>query len=191
MTRLRFQPARRLSAWPLRVLLGLLLLGGAAAQALAQDSAADEYDIRAAMLFNITRFVEWPASKLNAQHPQILVCIVGSDPIGPSFDHFLQSQGGGGKSVQVRHLSSFDSAGACHVLYVSLRERKDLKRSAPGLAKANVLLVSERPNAGSPDQTIGLPTVDEHIHIDVNLAAAQRAGLTISSKLLRLATVTR
>jgi len=38
---------------------------------------------------------------------------------------------------------------------------------------------------------IGLPSVDEHIHIDVNLGTAQRTGLTISSKLLRLATVTQ
>lgn len=175
----------------LRIVLGFLLLGIIVAHADAQNSVADEYDIRAAMLFNITRFVEWPTSKLNPQHPQMLVCIAGPDPIGPGLDHFLQSQKAGIKSISVRHLNSLESAEACHVLYVSLREQKDVKKFVPSLAKANVLLISEKTNAGSPDQVIGLPTLDEHVHIEVNLAAAQRAGITISSKLLRLATVTR
>ncbi len=192
MTRRRFQLSRTLGlgrSRALRLIAGIVLLATAFAHGRAQTDA-DEYDIRAAMLFNITRFVEWPASKVNAQHPQIVVCIAGSDPIGPSFDHFLESQNNG-KPIKVRHLNSIDSSDFCHVLYVSLHEQKNLKKLAPELAKNSVLVISERQNANSPDQTIGLPTIDEHVHIEVNLGAAKRAGITISSKLLRLATVTR
>jgi hypothetical protein len=57
--------------------------------------------------------------------------------------------------------------------------------------KNNVLILSERSNATSPNQVIGLPSIDEHVHIEVDLAAAQRSGISFSSKLLRLATVTR
>lgn len=170
------------------MLLAIVLLAVSTARCRALNDA-DEYDIRAAMLINITRFVEWPAWKVNAQNPQISICVVGIDPIAPSLDHLLQSETS--SPIKIHHLGSFDAATSCQVLYVSLHEQKSLKQLAPKLSKAAVLVVSEEPNATSPNQIIGLPTEDEHVHIDVNLAAAKLAGITISSKLLHLATVTR
>lgn len=177
------------AVWGLCIAVSLFLFCTAAA--LGQGKGADEYDIRAAMLFNITRFVDWPAHKIDAQHPQISVCIAGPDPVGASFDHFLQEQSSAAKSIKVRHLNSFESAETCDVLYVSIREQKGLKKVSASLAKAGVLVISESSNAASPNQIIGLPTIDEHVHIEVNLSAAKLAGITISSKLLHLATVSR
>jgi len=141
------------------------------------------------MLMNLTKFIDWPAWKLDASHPQFLVCILGPDPIGPAADRYLLNTTAGGKPVQVKHLTSVDGAGSCHILYVDISERKALDRITPELARNGVLIASERSNAISPNQVVGLPAVDEHVHIDINLAAAERSGLTISSKLLRLATV--
>jgi hypothetical protein len=138
----------------------------------AQSTSADEYEIRAAMLLNLTRFIVWPPSKLDGPHPQFVICILGRDPI------------------QIDHLNSTDMVSGCDILYIGNGEHKSLKRSLPELAKNNVLTISQKSNADEPDQVIGLPSVEEHVRIDVNLGAAKRAGLTISSKLLRLATVT-
>ncbi len=191
MRKHELQQSRYLNVIWLLGMVCLLLLCSTAAQGQGEGKAADEYDIRAAMLFNITRFVDWRAGKIDTQHRQISVCIVGSDPIGASFDHFLQEQGNSAKTIKVRHLASFDLANTCDVLYVSVRELKSLKRVGAELAKAGVLVISESPNAAIPSQIIGLPTIDEHVHIEVNLSAAKLAGITISSKLLHLATVTR
>jgi len=155
----------------------------------AQAGTASEDALRAAMLLNMTRFIEWPTRKLDVDHGQTVLCILGADPIGPSVDRIVQSQADGGKPVQVRHLASLDAAAGCHVLYVSLGERKHVERSLPALVDAGVLTVGESSNSNTPAQLIGLPLVDDHIHIEVNLPQAQRAGFTISSKLLRLATV--
>jgi hypothetical protein len=157
----------------------------------AQAASADEYEIRAAMLLNLTRFIDWPAAKMDSGHPQFLVCILGQDPITPFADRFLQNQTVDNKPVHVEHLSTLEAATSCHMLYVGASERKNLTAASAELMKNNVLIVSERPNATSPNQVIGLPSVDEHVHIEVDLAAAQRSGIGFSSKLLRLATVTR
>jgi hypothetical protein len=171
-------------------LLGLAMFGICWAQGRGQSTSADEYEIRAAMLLNLTRFIDWPASKLDAGHPQFLVCILGQDPITPFADRFLQNQTVNAKPVRVEHLSTLDTASSCHMLYVGASERKNLGPAYAELMKNNVLILSERPNTSSPNQVIGLPSIDEHVHIEVDLSAAQKSGITFSSKLLRLATVT-
>jgi hypothetical protein len=157
----------------------------------AQTTSADEYEIRAAMLINLTKFVAWPAWKIDVAHPQLLICILGSDSIGPIAEHYAQNQRVEGKPLQVRHISTIEAAMSCNLLYVGVGEQKHVDPFADELTKRAVLTVSENSNATTPKQVIGLPSLNDHVHIDINLGAAQRGGLTISSKLLRLATVSR
>lgn len=182
---LRCAAAFRILGTVLALFLVLLAIAPA-----AQAASADEYEIRAAMLLNIARFVQWPSWKLDASHPQFQVCLLGNDPTGSYADRFLQHQAIANRPVQVRHLSAADELTPCHLLYISAEESRLLARSRVDLAKAAVLTISEEPNASHPDQIIGLPVIDEHVHIDINLGSAQRSGLEISSRLLRLATVT-
>ncbi len=172
-------------------LLAAVLLPGFSGYIRAQTTSADEYDIRAAMLINLTKFIDWPTRKIDSAHPQLLVCILGSDSIGPIAERYAQNQRVEGRPLQVRHISSVEAAMNCNLLYVGVGEQKHVDPVIAELAKSGVVTVSETSNANNPSQVIGLPTIDEHVHIDINLGAAQRTGLTISSKLLRLATVRR
>jgi hypothetical protein len=182
-------PSRSRAARALLLLLWtqFVCLGPQAAH--AQVSTADEDDIRAAMLLNLAKFIAWPATKFETPQSPFLVCLLGSDPIGPDLERYLRNQSVDGRPVQLRSIATVDLANSCHILYIGTADRKGLDRAAPDLMKNGVLTVSERPGAASPKQIIGLPAIDEHVHIDVNLGNAQRSGLTISSKLLRLATV--
>ena len=173
----------------LTLLTVALLLCSSAAAAHAQSSA-DESGIRAAMLLNISRFIDWPAWKMGPDHPQFVVCILGSDPIAPYADHLLEHQSIATKQTAVKHVSATDNLSNCHLLYTSLADRKVLARMQPELNKNAVLTVSERSNTLSTDQIVGLPAVEDHVHIEINLNLAQRSSLQISSRLLRLATVT-
>lgn len=181
------------SSWRMAVVVSFALLCGTTPCLRGQSVSADEYEIRAAMLFNLTRFIEWPAAKLDPTHPEFVICVLGSDPLGVSLDNLARNKSVGSKPIAVRHLSSVAGAHECHILYVSAGgdKLKTYARASGELAKAGVLSVSARANADSPDQVIGLPTVEQRVHIDVNLGAAERSGLTISSKLLHLATVSR
>ncbi len=172
----------------LPVLLNVLL--GQSPPCRAQTGSADEYAIRAAMLLNLAIFIEWPAVKLDASHPQFVVCILGVDPIGLYADRFLATQVVVGKPVHIAHLENLDTAGSCHILYVGAAEMKKQNRALPEVMKAGVLTISEQANAPGLNQVIGLPAMDDHVQIQVDLGRAQRSGLIISSKLLHLATVT-
>ena len=66
---------RRRAALPLLLLLAVPGLLGA--------QTASEYDIKAAFLYNFTKFVDWPAAAF--PDPNTLkVCVLGDDPFGGS-----------------------------------------------------------------------------------------------------------
>lgn len=154
------------------------------------QASADESGIRAAMILNIARFIEWPAWKMNADHPQFVICILGSDPIDGYAGKLLEHQNVGSKPTLVKHLNSTDSVSSCHVLYASVADRRVLSKLQAELVKGAVLSVSERSNNVAQDQVVGLPAVEDRIRIEINLSLAQRCNLQISSRLLHLATVT-
>lgn len=175
----------RLLALTLTATLALLRPGCAAAQ-----SSADESGIRAAMLLNIARFVDWPASKLDEQHPQFVICLLASDPVDAATEKLLSHQTVDSRPTVIRRVGANDSVEPCHVLYAGVASRKTVGRMRSELERASVLTVSELSNKVAADQVLGLPAIGDHVHIEINLQAAQRAGLHISSRILRLATVT-
>lgn len=92
--RVPISPYRRAFGW----LLLFAILTAASSQGPAESASADEYEIRAAMLMNLTKFIDWPAWKLDASHPQFLICILGPDPIGPAADRYLLNTTAGGEA---------------------------------------------------------------------------------------------
>jgi hypothetical protein len=173
-----------------RLLASVAFFSTAALPARAQASA-DEAAIRAAMLLNIARFTDWPAWKMDAEHTQFLICILGVDPIDHYVDKILDHQAIDEKPIAVRRLKPGDSVEACHILYTSVANRKLLSAAHAEAVRGAVLTVSELSNNIAPDQIIGLPIGGDHVRIEVNLTLAQRSSLRISSRVLRLASVTQ
>lgn len=158
--------------------------------ALAQDTAVDEYDIRAAMVMDIAAYVHWPNWKFGPSQLHFVVCIVGPDPIGPELEHYAQRTVVASRPVEIRKLTDLTGLNSCHMLYASRRAGCSLiQHHTAELQEAGVLTISERPNLENPDQIIGLPVHDERIRININVSAAQRAGVSFSSRLLRLASI--
>src|ERR1700686_1187095 len=60
----------------------LLLISMIPRTAAGQGDSADEYELKAAMLYNLTQFVEWPASAYPDPQAPVLLCILGRDPFG-------------------------------------------------------------------------------------------------------------
>lgn len=172
------------------VAFALVTIGSMVKHANAQASA-DEAAIRAAMVLNIARFTEWPPAKMDADHPQMIICILGTDPIDAYADKLLDHQVIQDKPTLVRRLKPSDSVESCHVLYTSVADRKWTPRSQDEIERGAVLSISELSNNFNTAQVVGLPASGDHIHIEINLRSAARSKLHISSRILRLATVTQ
>lgn len=159
--------------------------------ALAQAPMPDEFAVRAAIIFNLTRFVTWPASKMADPHAPFVVGLLGYDREGAALEKFLAGRSIDGRLIVVRRLGSADRAGQCSLLYVTSTERKRYDALATELAREGVLTVSDDEHFVVAGGIVGLPVSGDHIDIQINLSQAQRSGLTISSRLLHLASVVR
>jgi YfiR/HmsC-like len=168
----------------------LCLFGYAGMPCPAQATGADEAEVRALMIYNLTKFVEWPKLKLVSEHDPFLICVLGDDSIASQLDNLLRGKQVQGRSAIVRQVKSGKNAEECEVLYASDDKRTHLAEFSAALAKAAVLTISGQ-HLSREGTVIGLPFVERRIGIEVDAEAAKRSGLSISSKLLQFAAVTR
>ncbi len=157
----------------------------------AQTSSATEDDVRAAMVSHLPLFVEWPTAKADATHAQFRVCLLGADPIAPALEAAFHNVATLPMPIVFSRVSLSDHLESCYLLYIGAGTRGNLSKLIAGLAQWSVLTVSERPIDVVTGEVIGLPLEENHVRIEVNLGAAQKSKLTISSRLLSLATTVR
>lgn len=163
------------------IVLGLAILAGSE---LLVAQEALENDVKAAFLFNFTKFVEWPAGAFERPDDPMRVCVVADASFVASVDRILAGETVRGRSLR-RVVPQASDLPHCHVLYVGETERVDTLLSP--IARAPVLTVGESARFLDRGGAIAFILANDRVRFDVNLKAADRAGLTISSKLLRVA----
>jgi hypothetical protein len=156
-----------------------------------QHRSAGEYELKAAMLYNLTNFVEWPAKAHADPRAAIRLCIIGRDPFGHSLVSAVSSATGTVRAVSIRHIESEKEVGGCHVLYISSSERNSAPQIFSLLNGSSILTVGEMTQFAAHGGMIQFSLEDQQVHFDINLEVASRAGLKISSKLLALAHIVK
>jgi len=159
--------------------------------ATGQGDSVDEYKLKTAMLYSLINFVEWPDSAYSDRQAPILLCILGRDPFEISLTSTVLQETANGRSVFVRHLQNDKEVRGCQVLYISSSERKTAERILSTLTGSSVLTVGEMTQFAEHGGMIQFSLEDQRVHFEINLDAASRAGLKISSKLLALAQIVK
>jgi hypothetical protein len=165
----------------------LLLLLLAAPAATPAQPAAPEYDVKAAFLYNFTKFVDWPAGAFPDERSSLRICVLGDNPFGNALQAAVGDEIAGHRLTVVRSESISNPAG-CHVLFISRSERERLARILGEVRNAPVLTVADSPGFLEQGGAINFVLDRSKVRFEINREAAERAGLRISSKLLQLAT---
>ncbi|HVB87619.1 MAG TPA: YfiR family protein [Candidatus Dormibacteraeota bacterium] len=158
---------------------------------LAQQNGPSEYQLKAAFLFNFAKFVDWPPGSFAGPKSPFVICILGPDPFGQTIDDTLRGQTMDSRPVTVLRVQDPPQLRRCQVAFVGATEAGHLPAIVQALRGANVLLVGETPGFAAAGGAIQFEMRDRHIRFSINPAAAERAGLRVSSKLLSLATIVR
>ena len=168
-----------MSAWQGTLLALLMFLPGVVhADTLMEDS------IKAGFIFNFAKYVEWPAKIVN--DGKLRVCSLSSEPLS---GNLVKLQG---RVVQERVIQVYTSVASdewrnCQVLFISADEPQRVETVLRAVAKAPVLTVSDRVDFTDYGGMIGLKLRIGRIRFNINQGAAHKAGLIISSQLLKLA----
>jgi hypothetical protein len=170
-------------------MLLLLLCASARHASPSQLREADEYEIKAAMVFTLSKFVDWPPGKMGDSTAPFVFGVLHSDLLARELEKALRGKTAGGRAILLRRLSAADGAQECHILFVGDADRKHFERLAGSLLKSGVLTVGEGERFIDAGGVIALVVKDDRVRLEINLQAAQKGGFTISSRILRLATL--
>lgn len=163
----------------------------AAVRIAAQAPGPTEYQVKAAYLSNFGRFVEWPARTSSAEDQPFTVCVLGEDPFGPALDSALAGEVIRKAPVVPRRISGVHDAAFCRIIFISRSEEPRLKTILPALQSTGALTVSDVPQFARRGGMIGLVLAGSKVRFEINVAALEQAGLTVSSELLKLAVAVR
>ena len=174
--------ARGPGRWRARLLASVILL---LAGGLPAAGEPIEYQVKAAFLLNFTKFIEWPAAAFATADSPIEICVLGDDPFGGALDQIAGGEVVNGRRIAARRIDRAPPPKSCAVLFVG-RSPKESIRVLPGLG-AGVLTVGEGETFIREGGMIAFVLENRRVRFAINAAAAERAGLKLSSKLLSVA----
>lgn len=146
-----------------------------------------EYAVKAAFVFNFARFTEWPAGAFRDAAAPLRLCVLGQDPFRGALDA-INGKTIGSRRLLISYPIWADEAQHCHILFIGESVRDRLAEIVDHLDGAPVLTIGDTPDIARSGGMIGLETVDNRVRFRVDLDAAQRSGLRLSSRILDLAT---
>jgi hypothetical protein len=173
--------------------LALSLLGADPARpaaAAAGPAVAGEYEVKAAFLYNFARFVEWPPQAIPSGRP-LVIAVLGQDPFGSTLDAVLQGRTIRDHPLAVRRVARVEEADGAHVLFISRSEGDDVARILRRLEGSPVLTVGEEADFARQGGVVRFRVDEDRVGFEINVDSAERAGLKMSSQLLKLARIVR
>lgn len=172
---------RKISGWLGAALCALLNVAGAPR---ASAQAQNEYVLRAAYVFNLAKYVEWPPERKS-----MTVCLVGEGPMAEALSKMLAGKTIGERAISVNLHPSDEALAGCDVVYVERSSAQRTHEVLEHLRGQSSLTIGETKSFAHEGGGIGLVRAGDQIQIEINVGNVEATGLKISSRLLNLSSV--
>jgi hypothetical protein len=173
----------RVAAWR-AALLGLVAMVGVARPAPAQE--ASEYAIKAAYLYKLGDYVEWPASSFAGPGAPVGICIVGTDPFGGTLDATIAGEKSAGRPIALRRLRAIERGSGCHIAYLGGSDQQSVAQALEAVKGTPVLTITDEAR-GAAVGIVHFLTRSNRVRFQIDDQAAADNALNISSKLFSIA----
>lgn len=151
----------------------------------AQSPKPTEYDVEAAYLLNFGKFIRH--SSTQPPRSSFDICILGPDPMGRPIDDLARNETIDNLPVHIQRLPDVSAAKPCAIVFISANEGDRLREDLAILAGSDVLTVSDASDFLARGGIIQFVIVANHVRFRINLDAANRSHIVLSSELLRVA----
>ncbi len=162
--------------------LALIVFAGANARA----QTADEYQVKAAYMYNFAKFVNWPVQTFDSPSQPIVFCVLGKTPLSQTLSDALSGKVVDQRPLVFHQLTDSKQANKCQVLFFGSPDKKPLRQTLDEVKSFNLLTVGEVQDFTKQGGVIRFVLDDGRVRLEFNLDAADDAKLRISSKLLSL-----
>ncbi len=150
--------------------------------------SAQEFTVRAGLALNFARFTEWPDTVLKDIDTTINLCLLGNPMVEEAFAS-IHGKTVGNRTLQVQLLAHSSNLNDCHILYVSDLDKNKIAVLLDEIVNLPILTIGEDDFFIQRGGAVSLEILNDKISIKINLKTAKQNGLTISARVLKLATV--
>ena len=148
--------------------------------------AESEARLKAVLLFKLAAVMDWPASAFSSPKAPLVIGVIDRDPVGDELRSFV-GETANKRTIEVRRVSASDPSELrdCHILFIPGIGRPDAVLEA--VSGHPVLVVGESEGFLRRGGAIALVKEGDAIRYDVNIKAAERAGLPLNARIIRSA----
>jgi len=174
------------------ILAVMLALPAAPSSAVAAPSL--EYAIKAAYLYKLAAFVNWPPSSFESASSPLRICVIGDDPFKTVLDQAVNGVSVAGRPVQISRYDAAQPNMACQIAYVAGSPAQSRADALKALKGAPVLTVTDQGRGADPageEGVVNFVLTDNRVRFDIDQHQAVEDHLALSGKLLSLAVEVR
>ncbi len=154
----------------------------------AQPKAAPEYQLKAAFLYNLLQFIEWPEQAFKDAGSPLVICIYDDKAAGSAFDSY-RSEKIRNRQLVFRNYDDMQAGLDCHILFINTQDRKALADISARATGRSILTIGEADGCARLGCIINFFTAENRLRFEINPEAAKRAGLKLSSEILKVARI--
>jgi len=147
---------------------------------------ATERDIKAAFLYNFTRYIEWPPEAFAGASEPFRLCVIADEDFTRRAASFVTGEQVHGRPIEFV-VPPASALARCHILFVGRQAGARLSALLAVTAGRPVLTVGETPDFIDRGGMVLFEVDQGRVRFDIHLGAASRAKLVVSSKLVRVA----
>ena len=180
------------SSWRTRALMLTALIAGATSWPgtvlpASNEQANLEHRVKAAFLYKIAGYVEWPNSSFPRPDTFLTIGVVGADALAAELSQIVTNRTANNRPITVRRLKAGEPLDGVHILFVSRAQSAQLPNLVPKAQQRSILVVTESDGALTYGSVINFVLSEGRVRFEISLDSARKSGLKLSSRLLAVA----
>jgi len=184
-------PSLRRGSFGSALATALLIASGLVMGASPAGAAPKEYserEVKAAFLINFPKYVRWPDTAFATNRSPILVAAPAGSELARELEKIVEGRHANGRPIALKKVAPGERPSPCHVRFITAKE---MGRPLLKVGQAGVLTVGESDEFIDRGGIVNFARRDGRLSIEINVSAADQAGLGISSQLLSVASVVK
>ncbi|HEX8376403.1 MAG TPA: YfiR family protein [Pedobacter sp.] len=154
-----------------------------------QPRPTSEYQLKAAFIYNFTRFIDWPPASFGSTDSPFVIGILGDDGISAYINELVKGEKLGNRQIVVRRFSNPAEITQCQILFIGGKDVPEMKGLLNAMNRRGVLTVSDAPDFAKLGGIVRFYKEANKLRLQINVDEVKISELTISSKLLSLSNV--
>lgn len=150
-----------------------------------QQEAA-EYDLKAAFIYNFTKFIDWSAY---LKEDDFTIGVIGNSKIISSLNVIAQSSRVNEKKIVIKQFAKAEDIDFCHILFIPHDTPILLQSILTKAAVKGTLIISEKEGYAKKGTCLNFVILNNKLKFEANMNAFNTADLKAGSQLLKLAIV--